>query len=393
YSLRKIWKLLGRPPCFLIDFRPIIPPLIVVTDPKVAEEISRPSSAFPYSLGKDEGCMRFKWVLGSESIVLTEGEEWKELRRRFNPAKLRRNPGFQPSHLHSLIPLMLRKTRIFTNKLRTAAASQAVVTFGNYVQDLTVDIIGEVVVEHDLRAQLTEEGEGEKGPGGVLMTLDKILEWTYNEQRALNPFHRFSILRPIMLRYYSRILDRRLSEIIHSRIETRKPESATRTILNLALQDVTGPLSSQLHKLTVTQIKSLIFAGSHTTASTVQWITYLISKHPSILAKVRAEHDVIFGDRPVEEVLAKTPKEALSAMVYTTAVIKETLRLYSPAGSVRSAPAGSGFGVTVGGMRMRLDGTMLFVNHHIIHQDEKVGKEKARSTAHSHLKSRKTWMI
>jgi cytochrome P450 len=161
----------------------------------------------------------------------------------------------------------------------------------------------------------------------------------------------------------------------------RKPQSATRTILNLALQNESEPLSPQLLQLTISQTKTFIFAGADTTATTMQWVTYLISKNPSVLAKLRAEHDVIFGDRPVEEVLAERPKECLSAMVYTTAVIKETLRLNPPAGSVRSAPAGSGFAASAQGMRMRLDGTMLFVNHHIIQRDEKVGKEKPHSTA------------
>ena len=72
YSLHKLWCLLRQPPCFVIDFRPFIPPVIVVADVQVAEEISRPSQTFPYALGKDQGLSRFQWVLGKESIVLTE---------------------------------------------------------------------------------------------------------------------------------------------------------------------------------------------------------------------------------------------------------------------------------------------------------------------------------
>jgi hypothetical protein len=72
YSLRRIWKLLCQPPCFVIDFRPFIPPVIVVADPSIAEEISRSSPAFPHALRKDRSLSRFRWILGKGSIVLAD---------------------------------------------------------------------------------------------------------------------------------------------------------------------------------------------------------------------------------------------------------------------------------------------------------------------------------
>jgi hypothetical protein len=56
----------------VVDFRPFVRPVIVIADAQVAEEISRPSPAFPHALGKDQGLSRFRWVLGKESIALTE---------------------------------------------------------------------------------------------------------------------------------------------------------------------------------------------------------------------------------------------------------------------------------------------------------------------------------
>jgi hypothetical protein len=79
-----------------------------------------------------------------------------------------------------------------------------VVTLGNYIQDLIIDIIGEVMMEYDFKAQVTDDATGEKGPKGILTALGKIIEWTYNEEKAFNPFHRFNLLRPVVLRYYSR---------------------------------------------------------------------------------------------------------------------------------------------------------------------------------------------
>jgi hypothetical protein len=169
----------------------------------------------------------------------------------------------------------------------------------------------------------------------------------------------------------TRILDARFSEIICSRMATRKPYSITHSVLNLA-HPVSEPFTPRLLQQTISQVKTFIFAGEDTTSTVVQWMIYNISKHPRVLTKLRAEHDSIFGDQSAEEALSERPKEVLAAMVYSTAVVKETLRLNPPAATARAAPEGSGFEVAVGGKRMRLDGTMLYVNHDIIHRNEKV---------------------
>jgi cytochrome P450 len=172
---------------------------------------------------------------------------------------------------------------------------------------------------------------------------------------------------------YIRILDTRFSEIICSRMaksaENHTP--ASRSILSLALETDNAPLTPKTLQRTVSQMKTFLFAGEDTTATTAQWVIYNISRHPHVLAKLRAEHEAIFGGRPVEEVIGERPKEVLNGMVYTTAVIKETLRLNPPAATARASPEGSGFEVVVDGARMRLDGALLLINHHIIHRNEK----------------------
>jgi cytochrome P450 len=67
----------------------------------------------------------------------------------------------------------------------------------------------------------------------------------------------------------------------------------------------------------------------------------LLSAHPEVLKKVRAEHDAVFGRDTAEalEILETDPSK-LNELEYTSAVIKETLRLFPVGFGVRKAPAG-----------------------------------------------------
>jgi hypothetical protein len=86
------------------------------------------------------------------------------------------------------------------------------------------------------------------------------------------------------------------------------------------------------------QIKTFIFAGHDTTSSTICYIYHFLSRSPSALATLRAEHDSVFGPDPssAADALKSDPNLlSNSHLPYTLAVIRETLRIYPAASSVR----------------------------------------------------------
>lgn len=87
----------------------------------------------------------------------------------------------------------------------------------------------------------------------------------------------------------------------------------------------------------IAQLKIFIFAGHDTTASTLSFAYSRLYRAPEILAKVRAEHDTVLGPDPAAALarLTETPS-LLNQLPYTSAVIKEILRLYPPAATVRA---------------------------------------------------------
>ena len=65
-------RALGEPPIFVVDNRPMLSPMVVVSTYDVAEQISRPSDAFKYSVPKSPSVMSIVDLIGPNSILLKQ---------------------------------------------------------------------------------------------------------------------------------------------------------------------------------------------------------------------------------------------------------------------------------------------------------------------------------
>lgn len=102
-------------------------------------------------------------------------------------------------------------------------------------------------------------------------------------------------------------------------------EKTLLTALEAARDDESIPEFDQ--QQVVDELKQYLWAGTETTALTLAWALYLMTKHPEAADKIRAEADEVYGDRePTYEDMAK--------LTFTRNVIQETMRLYPPVWSV-----------------------------------------------------------
>lgn len=114
----------------------------------------------------------------------------------------------------------------------------------------------------------------------------------------------------------------------------------------------------------------------------MQWVYYELHRTPRVLKLLRAELDEVFGPdsdpAKVEAILLSKGEDVLRRLNYTSAVIKEALRLYPPAGTARKCQTGSGFNVKLAdGRELCLDGYVLYNCQYIIHRDPAVFGETA----------------
>lgn len=341
YGFEEIWNDLDQPGCFLVDLAPVDNAFLVVAEPQYAEAVVNISEHFKYSAPKSDTYHALRALIGAESMITKEGADWKAMRKRFNP-------GFQPQHIHSLSGSIVSKTEIFVQRLQSAAESGITFKLADYAKDLTTDIITQLTIAQDLNAQTTPENHGEKRLTGLLTASRRLSELVYDVGQGIG-LYMIDPVRPLKERCYSYVFSHRLTAIVAASIVATGETIKSRSITQLATSGLTP--SKALIRSSVDQIKSFLFAGQDTTATLIQWLCYEMSKashsahHAEILTRLQQEHDAVFGLSPFSamsvlcsHIVTDSESTLHTKLPYTTAFIKETLRLHPPAATVRTIP-------------------------------------------------------
>lgn len=308
-----------------MDVWPASAPVLVVFHPEMMAQFTQDQSQLkhPWEL------LEFKPFTGNQDLVTTEGREWKTYRAIFNP-------GFSARNLLSLIPSFVEEALVFRRRLGEAAAKGDVITLEKYTTDLTVDIIGRAVLGGRLRAQ--------EKPTRLMEVMLSQVGWLYFQNdllKMLNP------LKPFYHRFYNRVFRDEVMPYIKDTAQNYEKITGPKTIVNLALKSYVSEVDESARSnippafldRVVNHVKMFIMAGHDTTASTLAFAYYELSKSRDKLAALRDELDAVLGpdtEHAAERITADPA--LLNQMPYTLGVVKETLRLWPPTGTVRIGP-------------------------------------------------------
>ena len=98
--------------------------------------------------------------------------------------------------------------------------------------------------------------------------------------------------------------------------------------------------------------------------------------HAACLKRLREEQDTVFGPGPFSALQAlsfltmtESDFTTASELPYTTAFIKETLRLHPPAGTSRSVPEGTTAVLTLPTHSICIAGLQPYINHYLIQRN------------------------
>lgn len=279
---------------------------VLVSDPVAIETVLIERSG---SFRKARGVRRLRTLLG-DGLLLTEGQLWLRERRLMQPA-------FHRGSVARCAETMVRRSLAALDRWGVGD----VIDVENEMRGLTIQIAAESLFGSDLTVEEEQVvSESLQVAGAQIQT----------RVSSLLMFVPDWLPTPGNLRMNLAI--RRVNRAVFRILEERRRSTVSHDDLLSLLMGETDDRGRMSDRQLRDEVITLLVAGHDTTALTMSWILYLLSRHPAVEAKVRGElGEVLTGGR--------SPTAAdLPRLKYTAHVISETLRLY-PAGYITAREA------------------------------------------------------
>ena len=286
----------------IIMFRVLWGRVVIVNEPEGVQWVMATNSA---NYPKSRASMQMLKPLLGNGLFVSEGALWTRQRRIAAPAA-------HGNRLAGYSDVIIEEGRNFAEAWRKLPPGTELDMTEAFTL-LTAEIISRLMFGYRLGAQVNTLYEAfvqyQASHGRMhLSELIGVPDWfprpsMFNARRAVKKF----------------------DGVLHAIIEAGRdangeiPENLIQMLVNYR-DDKGQPMNPRLIR---DEVASIFLAGHETTAITLSWAFYLLDQHPETAARLHTELDAVLGGRT--PAFADVPK-----LVFTRAVIDETLRLYPP---------------------------------------------------------------
>ena len=251
--------------------------------------------------------------MGFGGVFSSNGEQW----RRQRPMVM---AGFDPAHIKSYFPGLVRVTQRFCGRWQRAAAAGAAIDLQADLMRYTVDVTAGLAFGEDIN---TLESDQEV----IQSHLDKVLPALFKRLMAPFPLWRYLRLpRERALGRHLAHLHRAVDGFIaKARLRMERDPSLRAHPANLieamiAARDTEG---SGLDDADVAgNVLTMLLAGEDTTANTLAWMIHLLSCNPKAMQRARDEVRAVIGAEPLPR-----HYDQMSGLAFLEACAHETMRL------------------------------------------------------------------
>lgn len=247
-----------------------------------------------------------------DGLLTSEGATWQRHRSLVQPV-------FSHRHVQCFAPAIVAAAR---DRARRWAPGMSI-DLAAEMRTLTMDVIGRVLFGIDLADDAESVGHAVSRLQNAAMNASimvALLPSVGSPERA----------RSLATRVVPGLggalatLESLVSRIIDARIAAPHPQPSDLLDLLVAAGEGERPLSRTEIQY---EVMTLVLAGHETTANTLTWALTLLSRYPAARDRLAAEVAEMVGDRD--------PDAAdVDSLVWTKAVVAETMRLYPPAWTI-----------------------------------------------------------
>lgn len=280
-----------------------------------------------------------------DGLLTSDGELWKRQRKLVQPA-------FQHDHLGKYGEIMVSHTLRMMDSFRDGEVSE----INSDMMDLTLGVVIKSLFGAEIKSGADEIG--------ALM-----MAFLEAANQRLNSAVQIPSWVPTRRNLREKRAMARIETMLRSLIEARRASGEQRndllSVLLAAVDEESGKGMSdrQLRD----EMMTLFLAGHETTAMALTWTWYLLSQHPEVESKLRAELSRALNGR--------TPTAAdLRQLPYTEMVVRESLRLYPPATGFAREPIKDAH---IGGYEVP-KGSLVVANTYALHRDARFFPEPER---------------
>ena len=284
--------------------------LVVIKNPEAIASVLRDR---PDGFSRTTRLSAIAKEMGFEGLFSAGGEQW----RRQRPMVM---AGFDPAHIRSYFPALVRVTRRFAGRWQRAAAAGEAIDLQADLMRYTVDVTAGLAFGVDIN---TLESDDEV----IQSHLDKVFPALH--RRLLSPFPDWRWFKPPTeraLAWHLRELHRAVANFIalaRGRMDadpSLRARPANLIDAMLAARDTEG--SGLTDADVAGNVLTMLLAGEDTTANTLAWMIWLLSRHPEAIRRARDEVHSVIGAQALP-----TQYEQLSALPFVEACAHETMRL------------------------------------------------------------------
>ena len=245
-------------------------------------------------------------------VFAANGDVWQRQRRMVMA-------GFNPTHVKSYFPSLLKVTQRLGGRWKKAATAGTHIDLQADLMRFTVDAIAGLAFGAEVNTLESDDDVIQKH-------LDKIFPSMFKRMYSAIPYWRYFKLPA------DRQLERSLAAVdaavngfiaqARARMQAdpglrERPNNLLEAMIAAADQEGSGIEQREVGG----NVLTMLLAGEDTTANTLAWMIYLLSRHPAALARATAEV------RGITDVASVFTMEQMGKLDYIEACANETMRL------------------------------------------------------------------